>query len=249
MRFWMPAVLLCIRAFAQPNALTAEEKAAGWQLLFDGHSYRGWFDPAEMNPPGNGWRIEDAAFRTVPNPLHKDDLTSREIFKNFELQFEWRVAPGGNGGVKYLVQNTYCFASPKELPRPTPNSRRSQRHDLRPGEKMTCVNGGLEYQIVDNEGHKDGRNPKTQAGALYNYVAVSKRNDRGAGEWNTAKIIVNGPEIEHWLNGEVVVRVNRETLGIGPKPNTYWTPYSPIVLQHHNDTAWYRSIKVRRLPD
>ena len=32
---------------AADNQLTAREKAAGWQLMFDGKSFAGWEDPAE----------------------------------------------------------------------------------------------------------------------------------------------------------------------------------------------------------
>ena len=34
------------------NALTAKERAAGWKLLFDGHTMTHWMDPAKENSTG-----------------------------------------------------------------------------------------------------------------------------------------------------------------------------------------------------
>ena len=78
------ALLLLVLSWAaltaQPNTLTPEERAAGWKLLFDGHSFQGWRDPAKQNPPNDGWSIEDGALRTRPNPKIKDDLITEELF-------------------------------------------------------------------------------------------------------------------------------------------------------------------------
>jgi hypothetical protein len=41
------------------NTLSAEEKKAGYRLLFDGKTMKGWRDPARQTPPGNAWEIAD----------------------------------------------------------------------------------------------------------------------------------------------------------------------------------------------
>ena len=41
-----------------PNTLTAAEKAAGWQLLFDGRSLDGWRGYRRDALPEAGWEVE-----------------------------------------------------------------------------------------------------------------------------------------------------------------------------------------------
>ncbi len=79
------------------NTLTPEERAAGWRLLFDGHStvgWRGW----KMDSMPSGWGVRDGALTRVRPAA---DIITTEKFKNFELSLEWNVAPGGNSGVFY----------------------------------------------------------------------------------------------------------------------------------------------------
>src|SRR5688572_11029066 len=63
---------------------------------------------------------------------------------------------------------------------------------------------GLEYQISDEpEGRPVSRK---SVGALYDlYEPAADRLLKPAGEWNTARIVVRGNRIEHWLNGATVV--------------------------------------------
>ena len=65
---------------------------------------------------------------------------------------------------------------------------------------------GPEYQILDDGNHRDGRNNSTSAGALY---ALYSPNDdkvvKPVGEWNTARIVIQGEHVEHWLNGKKIV--------------------------------------------
>jgi hypothetical protein len=197
---------------AQPNTLTPSEKAAGWRLLFDGHSFAGWRDPAHMDPRGDGWDIEDGALHTRPNPHHKDDLITLELFGDFEMSFEFRVGTGANGGIKYLIQRWFCMASDASLPfGPTTPSRQTQRSDLRPGEKMACNELGLEYQILDDDKHSDGRTPNKRTGSVYGLVAPANVKLNPVGEWNQGRIVVLGNRVEHWLNGVQVAAADTDS--------------------------------------
>ena len=103
--FLLVAVALSGNAAERHNTLTAEEKAAGWKLLFDGKSMKGWEDPSQEKPPGDGWIVADGCLKTVPNPRIREDLFTKENFGDFELAFEWKIAPKGNSGVKYRIQD------------------------------------------------------------------------------------------------------------------------------------------------
>jgi 3-keto-disaccharide hydrolase len=63
---------------------------------------------------------------------------------------------------------------------------------------------GLEYQICDDPA--DRPVTKKSSGALYDlYEPAAERVLKPAGEWNTARIVVRGDRIEHWLNGGLIV--------------------------------------------
>lgn len=116
---------------------------------------------------------------------------------------------------------------------------------------------GLEMQVLDDERHPDGaRGPLYRAGALYDLVPAAPGAVRPAGEWNQARVLVQGPHVEHWLNGVKVVEYElgspdlmarvanskyREVPGYGTKRE------SAIALQHHHDAVWFRNIRIRSL--
>ena len=81
------------------NRLTAAERAAGWQLLFDGNSLEGWRGyNSEFMP--TGWSVENGLLtRTGPG----GDIITEQQFGDFELYLEWLVGPGGNSGVLVRV--------------------------------------------------------------------------------------------------------------------------------------------------
>ena len=52
--------------FAQPqNALTPEERAAGWKLVFDGKTTAGWRGFGKQTFPADGWAVEDGTLKCL----------------------------------------------------------------------------------------------------------------------------------------------------------------------------------------
>ncbi len=78
---------------AKPNELTAEEKAAGFKLIFNGKDLDGW--EFEKN-----WEVKDGV---LTRSNGGGDITYRRetIPDDFDLRFEWKIAEGGNSGVFY----------------------------------------------------------------------------------------------------------------------------------------------------
>src|ERR1051326_570579 len=110
------AILLaasCLTALAADNILTPAEKQAGFRLLFDGHTFDGWRDPASEVPPGEAWVIEDGCLKTTAKPQITEDLISKESYRDFELKFDWRISEHGNTGVKYRIQRTVFLDNSK----------------------------------------------------------------------------------------------------------------------------------------
>lgn len=95
------------------NTLTAEERAAGWRLLFDGESTEGWRGYMREDMPG-GWRVEDG---TLTRAAAGGDIVTTETFADFELTVDWRLEPGGNSGVFFraIEGPEYVYHSGPEM--------------------------------------------------------------------------------------------------------------------------------------
>lgn len=112
--------------------------------------------------------------------------------------------------------------------------------------------GQYEYQILDNDKHIDGKNPRTSAASLYFCMAPSHDATRPVGEWNEARIICQGTVIQHWLNGQKVIHLDYAD------PKWKWNVEllrqrggdlaargAHLSLQDHGDPVWYRNIRIR----
>lgn len=86
-----------VSAQGTPNTLTAEEKAAGWKLLFDGKTTAGWRAYGADSMP-SGWQAVEGSLTRVSRAA---DIITKEQFGDFELTLEWKVERGGNSGVFY----------------------------------------------------------------------------------------------------------------------------------------------------
>jgi hypothetical protein len=89
----LPVLLSPIVMAAEPNTLTADEKAAGFDLLFDGKDLSGW-------KQGGNWKVEDG---TIAREGKGGSLVyeAKKMPDDFELRFEWKVGEGSNSGVYY----------------------------------------------------------------------------------------------------------------------------------------------------
>jgi len=266
---WKLVGFLCVSVlscYAADNALTPEEKRAGWVLLFDGVTMNGWDDPRMKSPPGDAWTIEDGCLKANRRPRITEDLFTKDMFGDFELVFEWRVSPAGNSGVKYRIQD-HWFLAPHEIgglrERFEQSVERSFLHPVsgRPSRGQDYVIG-FEYQITDDALNGDAKSHlKHTAGALYDMVAPSTAATKPVGEFNSSRILLQGNHVEHWMNGVKVVDSSLDSADALHGIETRWkdAPHveellakqpkksCPISLQNHGDEVWFRNIKIRRL--
>src|ERR1041385_3471580 len=107
MRIAIVALLLTVAlrsVAAEPNQLTPDEKLAGWVLLFDGKSSKGWHSFQKPSFPDHGWTIEEGWLHGLGKG--GGDILSDGEFDEFELQWEWKIGSSGNSGLKYFVVET-----------------------------------------------------------------------------------------------------------------------------------------------
>lgn len=253
------------------NQLTSEEAAEGWTLLFDGETLDGWEDPNKESPPGDAWVVEDGCIKAVDDPRVREDLLTLELFRDFELAFEWKISPGGNSGVKYLIQDRVALVDGRTDPDAVSfedrvhyelEHRRGNRDTLGPDDRIEEYLIAYEYQIIDNQRHPDaGASQNRTAASIYGLAAPQNPVLRPAGEFNESRIILQGDRVQHWLNGSLVVDVALTAEEIRAGLERRWTQESPVyqlltemprrespvALQHHNDEVWFRNLKIRRL--
>jgi hypothetical protein len=231
--------LLCMAAAAQgerpENTLTDDEKQAGWRLLFDGKSTAGWRGyKMDKMPPG--WQVIDGKLVRVSGGAGGkgagggDDIITVEPFDNFELQLEWKIVDrAGNSGLVIRASE----------------------------DAVTSWHTGPEMQILDNAAYAN-RDVRQLAGACYDLYAPAKDVSRPRGEWNVAKVVANGPHIEHWLNGVKLLEYelgsddwkNRVAKSKFKDMKHFHEPPTKghICLQDHTARIEYRNIKIRPLP-
>ena len=242
-RHYTLLLALTLTALAQtPNTLTPQEKAAGWHLLFDGKSIADWRSTKSPNFPATGWEVKDGLLSVNDHGGEEGgnagDIVTTRKYKNFELLADFRVTPGANSGIKYFVDL-----------------------DLIPGHEGHGSNVGFEYQILDDALHPDARKGKEgdrTVASLYDIIpAAIGKPIHPVGQWNTARIVVQGTHGEHWLNGVKVVEYDRSTpafRAIVAESKFHVYPHfgeandGYILLQDHGFPVSFRNIKIRELP-
>jgi hypothetical protein len=212
------------------NALTDEEKAAGWVLLFNGQDLDGWhnFRRDGVRP---GWQVNDGAL-VCADPHDAGDLCTDEQFDWFELQLEYNISEGGNSGIMFHVTD----------------------------EGRTAWATGPEFQLEDNAKAADPircgwlyalYEPPADA-------ATGKPLDatKPAGQWTHVRLLISPAKCEHEINGvkyfeyqlgsdEFKDRVAKSKFGSMPlfaKSNRGY-----VALQGDHGQVSFRNIKIRPL--
>ena len=211
---------------AELNQLTAEEKAAGWKLLFNGKDTSGWRQYGKPSPPGPGWKVENGILKKLAKKRGGDIITMT-TFNDFEFYWEWRLEPKANNGIKYLVTEG------------RPNG---------PGHEYQMID--------EEGGEDIGRQTHLTASFYDVLPPDPNKPLRKAGEWNFSRVIIKGNHVEHWLNGVKVLAYElgspevkagiarskfRNARGFGDKIQGH------IMLTDHGDEAWFRNVKIREL--
>src|SRR6185312_5164158 len=214
------------------NALTAAEKSAGWHLLFDGSSTKGWHSYNKQTIESE-WRVDNRTLHMDPSKKTGSegiDIVSQGEYENFDLKVQWKISKGGNSGVLFLVH---------EAP-----------------EYKESYWTGPEMQVLDNDGHPDGKIHKHRAGDLYDLIASSSEPVHAVGEWNEAEIKLDHGKLDFYLNGVHTVSTtlwdaNWNALVKGSKfakmPGFAKFKSGHIDLQYHGFDVWFRNIKIKKL--
>jgi hypothetical protein len=202
-----------------------------WIVLFDGSSTDEWRRYNSDEFP-TGWVIEGDELVLRPGAGNGGDIMTKRTFGDFDLRMEWMVEQTGNSGIFYHI-----------LEQPT----------------KAIYWSGLEMQILDDENHPDsfrGVDGNRQAGSLYDLLPINPKTANPHGQWNDIRIVSKGPVVEHWMNGEMVLRYERWTVewfamlreSKFREHNEFGAmQFGHIGLQDHGDVVKFRNIRLREL--
>ncbi len=222
-----------------PNQLSVFEKKNNWDLLFDGVSTKGWKSAFRDSFPDKGWFVKEGVIGVEEHggseSKYGGDIVTTKQFSAFDLSFDFKIAKGGNSGVKYFVTLQ---------------------------EKSNASAIGLEFQVLDDSVHPDaklGKDGNRTLASLYDLITAKKekRFINQPGEWNNGRIIVYpNNHVVHYLNGIKVLEYDRgsqafrDLVAISKYhvwPNFGEAKAGRILLQDHGNAASFRSIKIRIL--
>lgn len=166
--------------------------------------------------PHESWKVTSDGFQAIGGLKTFQDIKTVKLYEDFEFDFEWKMMPEGNSGVKYQLE-------------------RWDKWQPKGAEGFHIRARGAEMQLVDNAANADAqKGPLKQCGSLYNFIAAEHPAAIRIGEFNTAKLVVRGMRAEHWINGERLVAYDLKS----KKP-------SAIALQNHACDVWFRKLKIQ----
>jgi hypothetical protein len=218
---------------SQVEITSRKVQSENWEVLFDGTGIEKWRGKLLEEFPEKGWKIENGLLFLAEKG--GGDIITKEKYSDFELVFQFNLTEDANSGIKYFVGTVV---------------------NQETGSKMI---NGPEYQIIDdyNNTHvKDDPNGLSSTASAYLLYAPKNKKLNPPGQWNTGRIISKNGRVEHWLNGVRVVKYKRgskdflkrkaETkfkndINYGELENGH------ILLTDHNDTVYFKEIKIRRL--
>jgi hypothetical protein len=212
-------------ARAADNELTETERAAGWQLLFDGKTMEGWRGYGDA--PIVGWEVRDDTLRALAK-TGGSALVTAKSFSDFELTWEWKLSHAGNNGVKY-------FVTAERLSAPGHEYQMLDDENHPDGKIGPHRQTAAFYDVLPPAPDK----PSRPIGE-WNLSSVLVRGNQVEHWLNGRKVLsyeLGSPELKAALAKSKFANAP----GFGEKID------GAIMLTYHGDDCWYRSIKVREL--
>src|SRR5262245_29233634 len=207
-----------------PNTLTADEKAKGWKLLFDGKTTAGWRGYRQKEAP-KGWEVKDGALVRTGKA---GDLITTGTFDDFELLIDFKIGYGGNSGIFFR------FNEEGKVPYET-----GPEFEIRDNAFWTDD----PYRTGANYAMHVARQDAAHPVGYWNRARIVAHKNRVEHWLNGQKVVeyeLLSPDWEKRLRASKYYKNS---------PNYGRLRKGHIGLQDHGDLVWYRNIKLRPLRD
>lgn len=219
------------------NTISPTEAKDGWKLLWDGKTTKGWRGAKQTTFPEKGWAIENGVLKVLngdgEESANGGDIVTIKKYRNFELTVDFKITDGANSGIKYFVDT-----------------------DLNKGDGSSI---GCEFQILDDKLHPDaklGVAGNRTLGSLYDLIPASSDKFFRKSDFNTARIVVSGNKVVHYLNDKKIVEYERGTqMWKALVAHSKYAQYPHfgeleegyILLQEHGFEVFFKNIKIKEL--
>ena len=224
-------LLACLVTF-----VCTQTNAQKWTSLFDGKTTKGGHSFGKTTA-GEAWTVDNGTI--VLDPAAKKagkeggDLVTDESYNDFHLQLEWKIAKNGNSGIIFFVQDD-------------------------PIKYKNTWHTGPEMQVLDNDGHPDGKIISHRAGDLYDLIVGKEGVVKPFDEWNKVDIISAKGKLDLILNDVTVVSthlgdsgwkelIRRSKFAKGESPDFAKIFSGHLALQDHGDKVSFRNIRIQKL--
>lgn len=212
----MIVVIFVLLNFFLPLTLCCAEEAK-FVPLFDGKSLDGWEGAVE------GYQVADGMLICREGAV--GNLLTKKEFSDFDLKFEFLLAPDANNGlaIRAPLDGDAAYA-------------------------------GMELQIIDNESKKYGDLLDYQYhGSLYGIAPALRGFQKPTGEWNQQEVHCRGRQITVTLNGKKILDVNLDH--VAPHGETIDQKEHPglkrstgrVGFLSHGDKVSFRNIMIKDL--
>jgi hypothetical protein len=198
------------------NVAWGDDSADGFAPLFNGTNLDGWKERQVRKGQEGRWHVENGILKANAG---SGWLGTEKLFGNFVLRVEWKIVENGNSGVFFRVPEAEFKGSPSDA--------------------------GFEIQILDDNGskYKGKLEPYQYSGGLYHFQGINKPVFKGAGEWNTYELTVDGDHISLIYNGERVLDAD-----IGKSKEMQKRPKKGFIgLQNHGTDVEFRKVAIKVL--
>lgn len=206
------------------NALTEQEQADGWKLLFDGQSTDAWRGFQKDHFP-EGWQVVDGTIHRVDKA---GDIITKEQFSDFELQLDWKVAGPGNSGIFFRVSEE------EDAVWKTGPEMQILNNDVHRDGQNPLTRAGSNYAL-----HAPAKEVVKPVGQ-WNHVRILVKGSNVELWLNGEKVVEYEIGSEDWNR-----RVAESKFSKFPKYGLVESGH--IALQDHGDPVWFRNIKIRPL--
>lgn len=216
----MRAVFLVALCCGLSTSAIAQDEAP-WRTLFDGTNVDAWRGFRRPDFPETCWKVEDGMLHAIPG-ASGIDLVTRDVYRDFELRFSWKVAPGGNSGVRFRLRET-C---------PAANQTGPEFQVLDPTQGTGTHGAGALYDLYAPRPHEH-----PPAGAWV-HARIVHRGDHVEHWIETTKVLDVTIGSADWKQ-----RIARSKYASFPEFAR--REQGRISLQHHGQEVWFRDIAIR----
>ncbi len=196
-----------------------------WQPLLGDNATNLWRTYRGTGFPQTGWSLQDGVLHLEAGGKG-GELVSLAAYDNFELEWEWKLAPKANNGLKYLVTESRPSAPGHEYQMvddstmPNPKYQTATFYDVLPVQTPTKVKPVGEWN-----------------------------QSRLVVQGNHIEHWLKGEKVLSYELGSVEVKAAlaqskfKNEKGFGDKIKGH------LLLTNHKDEAWYRNLRIRELPE